>query len=77
MIRMTKSAIKELVTTGAAIDISHYDFDTMNEFMHSHVLQNVAVSSGTYGMNGGLLRDVETNQLYAITTRNSTLFMAF
>ena len=75
--KMTQKQIKDYVRDGAAIDITNYGFDEMDQFLQDHNLEKVAVSHGTYGMNGGLLKDRSTGELYAITARNSALMMAF
>jgi len=49
----------------------------MRDFLHAHSLEKVGYSSGVYGINGGLLQDSKTGQLYAITARNTALAMAF
>ena len=74
--KYNQKQIKNMVTDGLAKDITNYDFDTMKNFLHSHTLDTIAVSSGMYGMNGCLLKDIETGDVYAITTRNSALFQA-
>lgn len=74
--KMTQKQIKDYVRDGAAIDITNYGFDEMNDFLMSHDLERIAVSHGTNGMNGALLKDRSTGELYAITARNSALMMA-
>jgi len=74
---MKLKEIKEYVRLGAAVDIGSFSFNQMQDFLHGHNLEKVGTSHGVYGINGGLLRDLETGKLYAITARNSALFMAF
>ena len=74
---MTQKQIKDYVRDGAATDITNYGFSEMKDFLHSHDLDKIAVSRGTYGINGGLLQDRDTGEMYAITARNSALMMAF
>ena len=71
--RMKQSEIKRLVKTGAAIDITTAP---PSEEVWTNA-EKVAVSRGTYGMNGGLLKDRRDGQLYAITARNTALFYYF
>lgn len=71
--RMTQSEIKRLVKTGAAIDITTAP---PSEELWTNT-EKLAVSRGTYGMNGGLLKDRRDGQLYAITARNTALFYYF
>lgn len=40
-------------------------------------LDKVGYSAGIYGINGGLLQDYETGQLYAIIGRCTNLFRVF
>ena len=75
--KMTQKQIKDYVRDGAAIDITNYGFDEMDQFLREHNLAKIAISRGVYGMNGGLLQDRDTGEMYAITARNSALMMAF
>lgn len=77
MRKYTLKELKNLVQIGAASDITNFDFERMNNFLHLHKLDKIGYSSGVYGINGGLLQDRNTGALYAITKRNGTLFMAF
>ena len=71
--RMTQKEIKNLVDIGVAADISYMSFEDCQDFMNSHRLTTLNVSTGAYGMNGALFQD-EAGKLYAITSRTSTLF---
>lgn len=77
MQKYTQKALRELVRLGAAENITSYNFSQMKDFLHSHSLEKVGYSSGVYGINGGLLQDTQTGQLYAITARNTACAMAF
>lgn len=66
--KTTQREIKRLIKVGAAIELT--DAKTIN----AGRLEVVALSFGVYGMNGGLFRDYESGQLYAIPCRNSILF---
>lgn len=66
--KTTQREIKRLIKVGAAIELT--DAKTVN----AGRLEVVALSFGVYGMNGGLFRDYESGQLYAIPRRNSILF---
>ncbi len=70
---MKQKEIKNLVKLGAAVDITAEE----GNLTRYRRLDPIAVSRGKYGMNGGLLKDHETGQLYAITARNSALFYYF
>lgn len=77
MRKYTQKELKNLVSIGAVNDITNFGFDQMTKFLHLHTLDRIGYSSGVYGINGGLVKDRNTGALYAITRRNSTLFMAF
>lgn len=64
----TQKEIKRLIKVGAAIELT--DTNTIP----ARRLETVALSFGVYGMNGGLFRDQETGQLYAIPRRDGILF---
>ena len=66
--RTTRSELKRLIKVGAAIELT--DTNTIP----AGRLETVALSFGMYGMNGGLFRDYESGQLYAIPRRDSILF---
>ena len=70
---MKQKEIKTLVKLGAAVDITTEE-GTLEKYKR---LDPIAVSRGKYGMNGGLLKDNQTGELYAITARSSTLFYYF
>lgn len=66
--RTTQRELKRIIEVGAAIELT--DAKTIN----AGRLEVVALSFGVYGMNGGLFRDYETGQLYAIPRRDGILF---
>ena len=66
-----------MVREGFAEDITRYSFGEMRDFLHARSLDRVAIGRGVYGMNCGLLKDIETGEHFAIICRNSALFMAF
>lgn len=66
--RTTQRELKRLIKVGAAIELT----DTTTT--PAGRLETVALSFGMYGMNGGLFRDYESGQLYAIPRRDSMLF---
>lgn len=75
MRKYTQRELKNLVTIGAAQDITN--FETMKNVLHSRNLDKIGYSTGVYGLNGGLLQDISTGELFAITARNTGLMMAF
>ena len=55
MRKYTLKELKNLVKIGAASDITNFDFDRMNQFLHLLTLDRIGYSSGVYGINGGLM----------------------
>lgn len=77
MRKTTQKTIKNYIVDGVAVDITAYTFEQTKDFLKKHTIEKVAYSSGMYGINAGLIQDVASGQLYAITARNSTLSMIF
>ena len=73
MKKYTLREIKRFVSLGAAVDITAEE----GSLTRYRRLDPIAVSRGKYGMNGGLLKDNQTGELYAITARSSALFYYF
>lgn len=73
MKKYTQRELKNLIELGAAIDITNAP-TSLEQYRR---LDPIGVSRGKYGMNGGLLKDNQTGQLYAITARNTALFFYF
>lgn len=70
--KLTQKDLKQMATSGAAIDITNVSDEEAKE-IRSRKLNTVAISRGTYGMNGALLKDKD-GKTYVITARNSNLF---
>ena len=67
--------LREMVRLGMAHDLTTAPgADVMEIWPHS---EKAGHSSGTYGINGGLIQDTETGEFYAITARNSNLMRIF
>lgn len=75
MRKYTLSEIKKYVTMGIAQDITNATHAEALEI--GNRCDTVGYSCGKYGINGGLLQDRTSGALYAVTARNSTLFMLF
>nr|DAG75330.1 MAG TPA: hypothetical protein [Caudoviricetes sp.] len=75
MRKYTLSEIKKYVTMGIAQDITNATHAEALEF--GNRCDTVGYSCGKYGINGGLLQDRTSGAMYAVTARNSTLFMLF
>ena len=75
MRRYTQRELKNLVRCGMAHDLTNATAaEVMEQWKHC---EKVGYSSGTYGINGGLIQNTETGAYYAITARNSNLFRIF
>lgn len=75
MRKYTLSELKNLVRCGMAHDLTNAtDTEVMEQWQHA---EKVGYSSGVYGINGGLIRNTETGEYYAIIARNSNLFRIF
>ena len=75
MTRYTQKQLKELVKSGAAIDITNDD-DATRESIESKegYYTQIGYATGVYGCNGMLLLGHKTNTLYAITSRTTAIF---
>lgn len=74
MKKYTLKALRELVRLGVAEDYTNKPAENLYTLRR---LEKVGYSSGVYGINGGLVEDTETGQLYAIIGRYSNLFILF
>lgn len=68
MKKYTTRQLKELVKTGAAIDIT----DTISRTAVSEPYDIIGRSKGNYGINGLLMRG-KSGKLYAITSRSTAI----
>lgn len=74
MKKYTQAQLRQLVRLGVAEDCA----DKPGEYMDTlRRPDKVGYNSGIYGINGGLLQDGETGQLYAIIGRCTNLFRVF
>lgn len=74
MRKYTLKALRDLVRLGVAEDYTSKPAESLYTLRR---LEKVGYSSGVYGINGGLVEDTETGQLYAIIGRCSNLFILF
>lgn len=77
MKKYTQKELKAYIREGFSQDITTLSTEAMGKFLHKHNIDRVGYSCGKYGINGGLLEDRKTGELYTITARNSALMMAF
>lgn len=68
----TLKELKELCRLGMAKNITNAKPEEIPQNY-----EKIGYSSGTYGINGGLIQDKNTGEYYAITARNSNLFRIF
>nr|UWG15753.1 MAG: hypothetical protein [Bacteriophage sp.]UWI25357.1 MAG: hypothetical protein [Bacteriophage sp.] len=74
MRKYTQKQLRELVRLGCAEDYTHKP----SEYIYTlRRLDKIGYSSGVYGLNGGLVEDMETGTLYAIIGRCANLFILF
>lgn len=74
MRKYTQKQFREFVRLEAAEDYTNKP----SEYIYAlRRLDKVGYSAGVYGINGGLVEDAETGQLYAIIGRCSNLFILF
>lgn len=71
MVKYTLKQLRGLVKEGIAIDA------TEDLPIGAECMRKIGYSSGVYGINGGIIKDIETGQLYAILCRNTNLFRCF
>lgn len=69
--QVSLSVIKHLIRTGAAVDVTNADGITRRPPFTTIIFY----SSGINGLNGLVLRDDTSSQLYAVAGRVSNLFI--
>lgn len=74
MEKITQREIKNGVRAGYFIDITTARGKDLPNYSD---VDAIAYSVGVYGINGGLLRNRQTGEVYAITCRASNLFRFF
>ena len=75
MMHYTQKQLKDLVRDGMAHDITNApEAEIVNLWKHC---EKIGYSLGMYGINGGLIRNKETGDFYAITACNANLFRIF
>lgn len=74
MRKYTQKQLRELVRLGYAEDYTHKP----SEYIYTlRRLDKIGYSSGVYGLNGGLVEDMEPGTRYAIIGRCANLFILF
>lgn len=71
MQRFTQTQLKNLVRTGAAVDVTN----ASDRRAIPEPYAQVGFSCGVYGCNGQLFKGLESGKLYAITARTTAIFI--
>lgn len=78
MKKYTQRELKELVRTGAAVDITNHSTALYeNLLVQEKDIERLGYSSGINGINGGLIRGKKTGTLYTITARTTATAIYF
>lgn len=75
MHKTTQKQIRNLIMDGIAIDANKLPYERLYD-LACHA-DKIALSTGIYGMNGGIFKDSRDGQLYAIASRSTALFIVF
>lgn len=75
--KYTKREIKEYIRDGLATDITGLSFSELKEWRNGRSLEKIGYASGVYGISGGIIKDRNTGELFAITERGATLLTIF
>lgn len=77
MRKYTQTELKNMVAKGFAKDITWLERREVLKIWNNGNTEKIGYSSGLYGINGGLISDSNTGELYVITARNSNLLTIF
>ena len=72
---MTKKEIKAYIKNGIAKDITNIGSQEAYKLCETIHKDVIGISYGVYGMTGAIIKDTNTGDFYAITARNSVLFI--
>lgn len=73
MRKYTLKELRRMVACGLVKDATNYTVTQLGRLK----IEKCGYSYGIYGINGGLFKDAETGEFYAITERNANLFIVF
>ena len=76
MRKFKQKEVREMARMGMATNITNYSLEECQKLNEKNLIRE-GYSSGIYGINGGLLKDMDTGEFYVITTNNSTLLYFF
>ena len=71
MTKYTQKQLKELVKSGAAVDVTN----ASGRGDISEDYRQIGYSCGVYGCNGMLLQGCESGTLYAVTSRTTAIYI--
>ena len=71
MKKYTQKQLRNLVKTGAAIDVSHSK--STKDIPESY--SQIGYANGIYGCSGILLEGIESGKLYAVTSRSQAIYI--
>ena len=75
--KYTKREIKDCIRAGFATDITGLSFSELKEWRNGRNLEKIGYASGVYGISGGIIKDRNTGELFAITERTTALLSIF
>lgn len=77
MKKYTQKELRSLILLNAATDLTRCGHKETMEVIKNHTLEKVGYSTGTYGINGGLVQDIHSGELFAIVGRTIALSALF
>lgn len=78
MKKYTQKQLRHMIASGMAEDITNHSTTEYREFIEREKsFDRIGLSTGVYGMNGGLLQGATSGKFYAITSRSTALFIYF
>ena len=76
MTRYTQKELREMVRNNVAVDITSGTNETRKEIEKKEgYLTQIGYACGIYGCNGMLFKGHNTNELYAVTSRTTAIFI--
>lgn len=71
MTKYTQKQLKELVKSGAAVDVTNAcGVEAIPEYY-----RQIGYAAGIYGCSGMLLQGIESGKLYAVTSRTTAIYL--
>ena len=73
MKKYSQKQLREFVRLNIAESLDNYNHEQCQEFREKHNLSKEGYSTGIYGINGGLMKDIDTGDIFVITKRTMAL----